>query len=159
MRTMRALLPAFVVLTMVLAVRTVKADCVGYDDFGSIPCSGANGCHSQWELITCGFGCDAGTCEDDGNSTECCGTKHEYAQIVGDGGACGECGGIRFHAGAAHASPQHNAELRQGYTPGLIMLSANLSYRPSQLVYTLNRCNHKYELTVEEGRSLTVGGM
>jgi hypothetical protein len=40
------------------------------------------------------------------------------------------------------------------------MLSANVSYKPMELAYTLNRCSHKYKLITDAGRLVvTVGGM
>jgi hypothetical protein len=39
------------------------------------------------------------------------------------------------------------------------MLSADLAYRSTQLVYVFNRCNHNYEAIVEGGRVLAREGM
>jgi len=120
MGSIRAFLLIFAVFVVMFATRIAKADCTGYSDNGSISCSGANGCKSQWEMITCWFGCTSGTCNPDGNTTECCGAPHDYAQVYPDGGRGCECGDVRVHARASHVNLQHRAELLQGYTPGLI---------------------------------------
>lgn len=166
MRPARALLPLlFVVVMIALATSTAKADCVEYWDNGSVNCTGTGGCESQWENITCFYlGCVSGTCNPKGNSTECCGVRHDYAQIYSDGG--GNCSGIecddtrfRVHARSLHTNPQYRAELLRGYTPGLIMLSADRSYKETELVYVFNRCDHSYDFVVYDGRVIATGGM
>jgi hypothetical protein len=39
------------------------------------------------------------------------------------------------------------------------MLSPVLSYKPQQLVYVFNRCNHTYGLVVEDGHLIASGGL
>jgi hypothetical protein len=164
MRTVRTLLPMVAMLLLLFAARSAKANCWEYFDWGSVDCTGLHGCMSQWEEIGCTFGCISGSCNPTGNSTECCGTRHDYAAGHDDGqGGCSgvNCGNVRFrvHARASHLSSPHSAELLQGYTPGLVMLSADLSYKSTQLVYTFNRCNHSYEAVVEDGGVLAREGM
>ncbi len=162
MTTRLALLTLSVILGMALGTRTAKADCVEYWDFGPQPCT-VGQCQSQWEDITCGFGCVSGTCSMS-NSTECCGVLHHYAQIYGDrGNDCSgvECGDARprIHAKSSQVNPEHRAELLQGYTPGFIMLSADLSSRDPELVYIFSRCSHSYVLVVEHGKALAREGI
>jgi len=162
MRPLRVLLLVSGALILTLDTAPARARCVDYWDIGSVPCSGPGGCQSEWEDVTCWFGCISGTCNDDGNSTECCGVRHDYAQVYGDGGNCdNECGDspVRVHATASNTNPLHRAELLQGYSPGLIMLDAHTSYKPTQLIYVLNRCNHTYELMVLDGRVVPSGGL
>jgi len=158
MTHVRGLSLVFVALVMILATCPAKADCVGYEVIGPLPCKG--GC--EWNQTLCTFGCTSGTCNSKGNTTECCGVPKNYAQIAEDGqGGCGEfCGDsrARLHSSVLHASPEHRAELLQGYTPGLVMLRTNLSYRPPLLVYVLNR-NHSYEVVVDDRELVTTGGM
>jgi hypothetical protein len=87
MRVVAVLSPILVVLTLALSATTAKTDCVEYFGLGPQPCSGAGGCESQWEEVSCLFGCTSGTCSRT-NSTDCCGVIHYYAQIYGDGGDC-----------------------------------------------------------------------
>jgi hypothetical protein len=160
----RTLLPLLVVLLMVFTSRTAKADCWDYWDIGAVNCTGPGGCRSQWERVTCTFGCVSGSCNSTGNSTECCGTRHDYAAGYPDGqGGCHgvNCGGasIRTHARSSHTAADHSAELLQGYSPALILLSADLSYKPPELMYVLNRCSHNYELIVQDGNVFARGGI
>ncbi len=52
----------------------------------------------------------------------------------------------------------YRAELYQGYTPGLIKINDDLSYREPLMFYVLDRCNHTYGVLEEDG-SLIAGGM
>jgi hypothetical protein len=161
MGPIRVLLLLFVVLVMVFATRTAKADdCVGIEDFGSQSCSGAKGCESEYESEYCSFGCVSGTCNGRGSSGECCGKIYYVPNISGGGGdGCSgiECGDGRVHARASHVNLEHRAELLRGYTPGLIMLSVNVSYKAPQLIYSFNRCSHTYEVVMDGGRLAPTG--
>jgi len=166
MRPLRVILTLFVVLLVVFSARSAKAGvCWGYDTFDSEDCTGAHGCFGSRAPTYCSFGCISGTCNNQGNSTECCGTSHYIAQITPDGDSCDaeECTGgsgvFRTHASVSHVNSEHSAERRQGYSPGLIMLSANMSYKPARLIYVFNRCSHSFKLIVEDGRLLTTGGL
>ena len=162
MRSIRVLLPTFALLVMMFATRTAKAECVGYFDLGSEDCTGKNGCENSWDELLCSFGCVSGTCSLS-NSTECCGVIHRSAQIYGDGDGCSgeECGDAhrRIHVRNTHTNPQYRAELLQGYTPGLIMLSADISYKEPGLIYAFNRCSHSYEMVVEDVKIVPLGGL
>jgi len=148
-------------IAILLTALPAQAGCWGYDDLGAAPCI-AKYCSGQYEWITCGFGCTSGTCNPTGNSTLCCGKRVNYAQIFDDGGkSCGQCGNAPFraHSGMEHSSPEHRAELLAGHTPGLIMFTANVSYKPTEFVYNISRCDHKLRLFVEDGRRVISGGM
>jgi hypothetical protein len=165
MTTKRGLMILFVVFVMVLAVPKVKADdCVGIEDFGSEDCTGANGCTGSYELEYCSFGCISGECNGRGSSGECCGKKYYIPNISGDGGeGCSgvECGDARrrVHVRVAQINPERRAELMQGYTPGVMMLGADIGYKPAQLIYTFDRCSHSFGLLVEDGKLVALGGM
>jgi len=164
MRPVRTLFSLAVLIVAIFAARPSKAYCVDYNDFGAEDCTGTGGCESSWEEILCGFGCVSGTCDPRGNSTECCGHKETYAQITPEGG--GDCSGnecgdarIRVHRTTLHASAEHRRELLQGYTPGLILLSDELAYKEPQVIYSFHRCNHSYEIAIEDGKVLSRNGM
>ena len=164
MTTKLGLMTLFVAVVMVFAARTAKADCVGIEDFGSENCSGVGGCEGSYEMEFCSFGCVSGECNGRGSSGECCGRIYYIPNIYGDGGeGCSgvECGdvSVRAHARSSRLTSQHSAELLQGYTPGLIMLGADIGYKAPQLVYTFDRCNHNFGLVVEDGKLVTLGGM
>jgi len=162
MGSMRVLLSLLsVVVVVICAAPTARAGCWGDYVSGPWMCFG-NGCNSQYYDTDCAFGCVSGTCNPDGDSQECCAIEEKYAQVFPDGGnGCGECGSIRArdYARVLHPTPEHRAELLQGHAPGLIMLSTSVSYMPPRLIYTRNRCNHKYGTRIENGRLITVGGM
>lgn len=167
MTRVRALLPVLVLFAMTFATRTVQAACWSYYAPAPDPCVGEHDCTGQWQPVYCDFGCTSGSCNDRGNSTECCGVREDYAQISPDGGNgcntgdCGEQGEVRIrsHAQTPRATPEHRAELLQSYSPGLIMVSASMSYKPPELLYRFNGCSHSYELVVEDARMLASGGM
>jgi len=164
MKLARALPPLFAILAALFSAPAAKAECWDYWDWGAVDCTGSGGCESQWEDITCGIGCVSGSCNSTGNSTECCGTRHDYAAGVDDGqDSCHGvgCGGSpgRHHIRGPRAQSQHRAELLQGYTPGLVMISADLSYKEPQLIYVLNRCNRTYEAVADGGKVLPGGGI
>ncbi len=159
MATKRGLLMLLVVFGMMFAARTAKAGCWAYADGDEGECSGANHCNGFYIVTYCVDGCTSGQCDPAGNTRECCGNRIDYAAIEGDGGRCDCDSIIRVHARAPRTTSQHSAELLQGYTPGLIMLSASVSYKPAQIFYTFNRCSHSYRVVVEEGRTVTAGKM
>jgi hypothetical protein len=161
MKPIRALLPLFVVLLIVLAAHTALAGCYQLQEAQEI-CSGAGGCEGNYTAVFCVSGCIAGECFEQAGSGECCGRIYYLASLYPDGGIChGDCDNarVRVHARSSHVSSQHSAELRRGYSPGLIMLTADLSYKEPQLVYTFDRCNHNYGLLAEDGKVLALGGM
>jgi len=130
--------------------------CRGYDQSDPTPCDGCEG--MSYVETYCTFGCTCGTCEVDGNSGKCCGSEYHNDEIVPTDGTC-ECGNVRVHASTLHSSAEHRAELLQGRTPGLIMLSATESYKPAEMVYTYRSCSHRYVLVVQGGRIVGATGM
>ena len=135
-----------------LATHAVTAQCFSYGEGDETECWGTN-CHGWYKLSFCDVGCAGEFCDGQGNSLNCCGTEYRYAQISEP---CHDCGQPpRAHVRESHPNPEFRAELLQGYTPGLVMLSATKSYRPPQLVETYSRCRRTYRLVVEEGRMFT----
>jgi hypothetical protein len=167
MKRFRALLPVFCVLTLTFSVRTAKADCVDYYSWPDQKCSGAGGCEGTYPVMNCTFGCVSGDCENNVNSGLCCGHQYFLPQIYPDGGACtgGHCdgggGGLlrRVQDHLRTAPSPHAAELLHGYSPGLIMLSAHQSIKPSTIVYVVDRCKHNYAPVIEEGKFVASGGL
>ena len=159
----RTLLLTLIALTTIFTARPANAGCWDYLDLGSAECFGPKGCNLEYEIITCGSGCTLGTCVKDGNSGECCGKRYDYAQInaIGKCDGCGPGGNIvvRAHAKPSHVDLQRRAELLQGYTPGLIMMSETVSYRPPRVFYMFNRCDRTYRLVIEDGTNVSTGGM
>jgi hypothetical protein len=162
----RSMVPLFLGLAMLFVThRASAATCTGIEDLGSSPCTGAGGCESEHEVEMCFFGCTCGECDRHGSSGECCGHIYYVPNVYqGQGcGNCGECGGARTHIrstsigrGVASDTP---LELRQDYSPGLIVLTRTLSYREPLFVYVLNRCDHTYRLIAEEELTRKTGGM
>jgi len=140
-----------VMLFSMLSISSIaRAECVAIGDFGPEKCSGSNGCMGAYEFLYCSWGCAAGTCVAHGGSGLCCGTIYYSPEIYPNGTRCTDCGEIRIHASKPPTS-RFSAELRQGYSPGLIKISDNLSYKEPRIVYVLDRCNHTYGVVEEDG--------
>lgn len=156
MTNQRVMLMLVLGFFVTFASHTVTAQCFSYGEGDEAECSGTN-CSGWYRLSFCDFGCDAQFCEPAGNSLECCGQRYDYAEASGP---CHDCGQPpRTHVRASHPNQEYRAELLQGYTPGLIMLSATKSYSPPELVEIYSRCSRTYRLVVKEGRIFTTEGM
>jgi len=154
----RAVGPLLIMLALLVSSEPAAAgegECPGgcwtYDDFGQIQCFG---CDEYRELIFCmGGGCVCGTCEEEGGSGLCCGKIYYTPTIYPEPGDCGECGNspshARTHANRQSSGGRYSAELRQGYSPGLIMLTPTVSYRAPLFAYVYNRCSHTFTLIAE----------
>jgi hypothetical protein len=141
----------FVVITFGSCLAHAQGNCWGYQDFGGDPCTGPGGCSDTWEVITCGPGCTKGTCTNFGNSTSCCGVRHDYAQIT------------NFPLGAECSGQSCGLAVRQLRLTakqklwGSLELDAALKKElkekwPSRLprmLYVINRCTHEYDLVYE----------
>jgi hypothetical protein len=165
--------PLLIVLTLLFhpgragAQDQCSAHCTGYQDDGEILCTGSNGCTGSYEAESCALGgCTCGTCYPKGSSGECCSRIYYIPNVYPMSGSCNtiECGDASIHA-RSHLSRndggegRNSAELRQAYSPGLIMLTPTLSYREPSLLYVLDRCSHTYRLVAEQGRTVKNGGM
>lgn len=139
------------------AAHAATAQCFKYTNGDPTECWGTN-CQSQYIVTYCDFGCQAQFCTFNGNSLNCCGQRIDYAQAFGP---CHDCGQpeIRIHVRASRPNRDYRAELLQGYSPGLIMLSATKSYRPPELAEIFIRCSHAYRLFVREGQIVATEGM
>ena len=75
----------------------------------------------------------------------------------------GDCGNVAKHAQTHSNRLNPNAwrevELRQDYSPGLIMLTMTESYREPVFGYAYNRCNHTYRLVFEVEKIEKHGGL
>ena len=144
-------------LSVVSLPRIAHAGCEDYWDVGSAMCTGAGGCQGEHEIIRCTFGCISGTCVNQGGSGVCCGKIYYNATIYPDGGDCRErCPGIRsFPTSAAKPSHQHGP---LGYSPGLVMVTERLSYKPPTIVFVLDHCSHSFGV-VQQTAALIDRGM
>jgi hypothetical protein len=128
-----------------------RAGCVGYVDFGPQACTGAGGCSDSWESIGCSFGCIQGSCNPTGNSTSCCGVRHDYAQItqIPPGALCNgtSCGAavrkLRILAkqklwGDLNLDAAMKRQLQQSWPSRL-----------PRMLYVINRCTHEYDVVYE----------
>ncbi len=127
--------------------------CSGTLDLGPEPCTGRNGCTGSYEQMICSWGCSCGVCHDNGSSGLCCSTRYNLPNIYLEPGTCDECGEIAAHARAHEkrrsANTQQSVELRQDYSPGLIMLTPTVTYREPAFFYAAD-CSHTYQLIAEE---------
>ena len=132
------------------------AQCFQYGEI-DWECSGTN-CQQEIQLSTCDVGCHAGMCIPNGNTRQCCGAPVHYAQLTLQ---CHDCTPlpIRFHLKDAHPNQESRADLMQGYTAGVVMLTDSRGYRPPELLETYSRCNRSYGLSVYEGQVIVREGM
>jgi hypothetical protein len=129
--------------------------CTSTLDLGDEPCTGARGCSGSYPVIVCSFGCSCGACHSQGSSGECCGHRYYLPNVYPQPGICSGsgCGELPRHA-RTHSRDRdttilRSVELRQDYSPGLIVLTPTIGYRPPVFVYALD-CSHSYQLVVEE---------
>lgn len=133
-----------------------SGECWSYLDLHS-PCSGPNGCESDYTYSICIVGCVHGACHNNGGGGECCGVKYNSAVIYPDGdGSChgGECGDAvgRIHI-SSNPIPKQNSESRSIY------LTQGALYRVSGLYYVPDRCAHKYVVSAEDTSLERLGGL
>lgn len=126
-------------------------DCWGILDEGPTLCTG---CHSYYELEFCTRGCVCGNCVSHGGSGLCCGHIYYSPVIYPLGEDCGgECGLARVHprthVGRNSQQGKRSEELRQGYSPGLILLAPGVTYREPLFAYDFNHCRHSFGLVAE----------
>jgi hypothetical protein len=126
------------------------ADCWTYFDPPMGTCTGAGGCRGFYPRTTCIMGCVSGSCNNSGNSTECCGTIHRYAQGYDDGqDTCrGDiCGAVRVHIRSSTskipflnktAIPRHAKD-------------ALFHYQPPRILLIPNRCTRAYGIFFDPG--------
>lgn len=132
------------VLALLFIPSQAHASCNDYWDVATVTCT-SGGCQSEHELIACTFGCISGQCVHQGGSGLCCNKIYYVPVIYPDGGDCtGECGALRAYPPSPSSTTHHSAQLRGGYTPGLIMLSNTLSIKPPTLVFIPDRCSHTF---------------
>jgi hypothetical protein len=126
-------------------------DCNGILDEGPTPCPG---CKSYYDQEFCTRGCQCGTCIAHGGSGLCCGYRYYSPVIYTQPDDCGgECGLARVHP-RTHVSTnvqesKHSEELRQGYSPGLILLAPGVTYREPLFAYDFDHCRHSFDLVAE----------
>jgi hypothetical protein len=125
--------------------------CWGILDEGPTRCTG---CNAYYDLEFCTRGCQCGNCLSHGGSGLCCGHIYYSPVIYPLPDDCGgECGLARVHP-RTHVSRngqegKHSEELRQGYSPGLILLAPGVTYREPLFAYDFNHCRHSFGLLAE----------
>lgn len=143
----------FVFTVMLVLAPSAHALCTGYID-GQANCTGANGCTGTYPTTRCSWGCTPGNCDSTGNSAYCCGFEHRYAQIH-QWGECtdGECGLATRRRVISSLKPSEivgpKIDLYQDYSPGNIILAANVSVRPPIYRYVYSRCTGTFHVVVE----------
>ena len=132
------------------ALQVARADCVDYLDLGPVPCH-HNGCSSDYESLTCTWGCTSGICYPQGGSGLCCGVRYYTAAIYPDGGDChgSNCQPSKFRHHAAA-----KIDLLQGEHRGTLL---PLPQQFPRLLLVPDRCAHIYGIIIEEPK--TAGGM
>lgn len=147
---------ALFLLAFVLSVCrfTAAQGCWSYYDPQEGTCSGPGGCEGYYPRTECTTGCIAGSCNPDGNSTECCGVRYDYAQGYSGYGECDgyDCGNIR-RARRERTAPAKTVALN--IKPDIALLT----YRSPRIVFVPNRCTHEYEAFFENLAALPKGGM
>jgi len=137
--------------------------CWGYFDAGSFNCKGSGGCTGSYERYLCWPGCACGTCTNHGSSGLCCGSIYYEPNFYSGSGNCLGCGDVTKHAQTHSNRLNPNAwrtvELRQDYSPRLVMLTPTESYREPVFGYAYNRCNHTYQLVFEVEKIEKHGGL
>jgi hypothetical protein len=158
--------PLFLLLILLVgsgrlrAQEPCTAECTGIEDFGEVPCAG---CSDTRPDESCSDTCYCGTCHLHGSSGECCGRIYYVPNFYPAPGDCtNECIGVpahaRTHASRRKLNTQFTVDLRQGSTPGLIMLTPTRSYRDPVFLYALD-CSRQYRLVAEENTPSKTGGM
>lgn len=100
------------------------------------------------------LGCVSGSCNNDGNSGECCGQRFYYAQGY-------EWGSADCHGLICGESPVRRARRQERRSGELNAAALNLkpAYRAPRILFVPNRCTHEYEVFFENFAALPKGGM
>jgi hypothetical protein len=129
-------------LTIIMATGLAKAQsCVSYGERQVICSSGS--CSDSFVVNTCIIGCVSGSCSPNGNSTSCCGTRIDYAQIFTDGGTCDgqNCGLARIRRAEMRAKKSGSVADAKSYAPPL--------HLPPRRVFIPNRCTHEFDIAYD----------
>jgi hypothetical protein len=143
---------ALVAPNLAVACTACNTSCTSTVDTGYSSCNGNPNC--TYPLEFCSTGCICGRCISHGGSGSCCGITYYTPVIYPGSGICSgsECGTLPEHA-RIHSRESlrghHDTEIRNGYSPGVIMLTAAVSYRQESLVYVFDRCAHTIRLMTE----------
>jgi hypothetical protein len=144
--TLRALALLAVTLGGAYFARADESPCWTYYDPPEGQCGG--GCGGYYPTTECWVGCTSGICYSNGNSADCCGTPHDYAEGYDDGGQtdckdlyCGENPTRQAHIRKLRGNSV-NASLRSD-------LGAFSSARVARMLFVPNRCTHAYDVVLE----------
>jgi hypothetical protein len=164
MNGQRVLVAAMVLGFVTFAPSLATATCWGYFDVQA-HCVGTGGCSEPYFYSLCTSGCIHGQCIDHGSSGQCCGHIYYSAVIYQDGGNCSgsECGLLRAHPShSAKNRKQRNPERGTGTSLERVGFGGNspfLGYAAPRLLFVPDRCAHTYQIIVQRGLSVDLGGM
>lgn len=127
--------------------------CWSYMDYGVFLCGGAGGCEGEYPRIYCMLGCISGSCNPDGNSTECCGRRYDYAQGYQWGNA--DCHGLNCGEKPSRARRQ---ERRSGAYTAALNPKPQFAQLP-RILFVPSRCTHEYVAVFEDFTALPEGGL
>jgi hypothetical protein len=137
--TMNRLMSLLVLFVIFLCVSRAKAGCVAYFDGGTAFCSAEGGCEGSYPIIVCGLGTIQGICTNGPNGGLCCGTSFDVAQIYPGEDTCGPIGIFgRQH----YRNKKTFARLKK-------TKAAISNYSQARVLFIPNRCEHAYEILVE----------
>jgi hypothetical protein len=144
---LRALLLA-VTLVGAYSARADEAPCWTYYDPPEGHCGGPGGCEDYYPKTECWVGCTSGSCDSDGNSTDCCGSTFRFASGYDDGGQT-DCQGL--YCGESPARATHIQKLRGSLVKASFKrdLDAVSSARLARVVFVPDRCTHAYDVVLE----------
>jgi len=128
-------------LTILIGLGSARAqNCVRYIDAQRL-CTGP-GCNVIVPDTRCTFGCISGTCNPLGNTADCCGVPHDYAQIFSDGGTCAgqDCGLLVIRRSEMRTRKFSTLADLEG-TPPLAL--------PLRRLFMPNKCTHDFVVAYE----------
>ena len=139
---MNRLMPLLVLFGIFLCVSRAKAGCVAYFDYGTAFCSAEGGCEGSYPIIVCGLGTTTGICTNGPNGGLCCGSSFDVAQIYPGDDTCGPIGIF----GRQHYRNKRTFARRKKLKKTEVAL---LNYSQARMLFIPSRCEHAYEIIVE----------
>lgn len=149
---MRKLWVLTVVLGVLACCKSANAGCYDYSVFGPIQCTGTGGCTGEFYRVRCTWGCISGSCNNQGNSGECCGKIYYSAQIYPDQASC-HCG--ELPTVARRLEPSSRSEdafpASRKTRASVIVASRLMTPRLPRFTFVPDTCAHAYAVVVDDG--------
>jgi len=148
---LRITLRVFVLFAVTLGgayfARADEAPCWTYYDPPLGVCGGP-GCEGYYPRTECWVGCTQGSCDSDGNSTDCCGRTFYWAAGYDDGGF--DC--QHMYCGLSPTRQAHIQKFRGGLLGASLKteLDAVSSARLARVLFVPNKCTHAYDVVLED---------